>query len=231
MSRSNQFKFVSFFLFTLLISASLQAQRQGYGRQMPSIGVLTGRVLDSTTRQPVEYANITLIRMKDSTAVSGGISNTDGYFDLRELPLGRYRVRVEFMGYQSLTLRDIRLSPRGSVEQNLGDILLEPTTLEGGTVVVDADRPLISQTIDKRIFNVEKSLNAEGSSAIEVLEQIPSVDVDIDGNISLRGSSNVKILIDGKPSGLTDADNSALLEQIPSSTIETVDVNHRQSSS
>ena len=92
-----------------------------------------------------------------------------------------------------------------------------------GMVEVTGDRPLMTQTIDKRIFNVEKSLTSEGHSAIEVLEQIPSVDVDMDGVISLRGSSNVKILIDGKPSGLSNEDNSALLEQIPSSTIEVVE--------
>ncbi|MEA3287042.1 MAG: TonB-dependent receptor [Candidatus Marinimicrobia bacterium] len=212
------------FTLILLLTSTTLAQRPGNNRQMPSIGVLTGRVLDAISLEPVEYANITIIRTRDTSAVSGGISNADGYFDLRELPLGRFMVRFEFMGYETLIIDEIRLTPRESVEKHLGDILLKSTTLIGGRVEVTGDRPLITQTIDKRIFNVEKSLSAEGSSAIEILEQIPSVDVDMDGVISLRGSSNVKILIDGKPSGLSNEDNSALLEQIPSSTIETVEI-------
>jgi len=210
--------------FILIITVNGFSQSPGGRGQMPSIGALTGRVLDGITNSPVEYANITLIRSRDSSAVSGGISNAEGYFDLRDLPLGRYSVRFEFMGYEKLTIDDIRLSPRGSVEKHLGDVRLNPTTLVGSMVEVTGDRPLITQTIDKRIFNVEKSLTATGNSAIEVLEQIPSVDVDMDGTISLRGSSNVKILIDGKPSGLSDEDNSTLLEQIPASTIETVEI-------
>ncbi len=218
--------FKKFLILSLVLSLTplLQAQKKGQGRQMPAIGVLTGRVLDESSQKAVEYANITLIQTRDSTAVSGGISNSEGYFDLRDLPLGRFNLRFEFMGYETLIIDDIRLTPRGSVEKHLGDIFLQPATLVGSSVEVSGERPLMTQTIDKRIFNVEKSLSAEGSSAIEVLEQIPSVDVDMDGVISLRGSSNVKILIDGKPSGLSNEDNSALLEQIPSSTIETVEI-------
>ncbi|NQV15488.1 TonB-dependent receptor, partial [bacterium] len=208
----------------LVLVISGPAQTPGGGREIPPIGILTGRVLDSSTLIPVEYANITIIRSRDTTAVSGGISDAEGFFDLRSLPLGRYSVRFEFMGYEALTVDDVRLTPRESLEKHLGDVLLSPATLAGTAVEVTGDRPLITQTIDKRIFNVNKSLIAEGNSAIEVLEQIPSVDVDMDGNISLRGSSNVKILIDGKPSGLSNEDNSTLLEQIPSSTIETVEI-------
>ncbi len=207
-----------------LLHAQMPGSGSGRGRQMPPIGVLTGHVLDQSSHQPVEYANITLIRTRDTTAVSGGITNSEGYFDLRDLPLGRYNVRFEFMGYETLTLDDIRLTPRESIEKHLGDIFLTPTIIAGSSVEVVGERSLMTHTIDKRIFNVEKSLTSEGNSAIEVLEQIPSVDVDMDGVISLRGSSNVKILIDGKPSGLSNEDNSALLEQIPSSTIETVEI-------
>jgi hypothetical protein len=148
-----------------IISATAFAQQPG-GPQMPSIGVLTGRVLDNITNNPVEYANITLIRSRDTTAVSGGISNSEGYFDLRDLPLGRFEVRVEFMGYESLAIEDVRLSPRKSVEKHLGDIFLDPATLEGSSVEVTGERSLMTLTIDKRIFNVEKSLTSEGHSAI-----------------------------------------------------------------
>jgi outer membrane receptor protein involved in Fe transport len=223
MNSSSYIKKIQTISLITIISATAFAQQPG-GRQMPSIGVLTGRVLDNITNNPVEYANITLIRSRDTSAVSGGISNSEGYFDLRDLPLGRFEVRVEFMGYESLVIDDVRLSPRESVEEHMGDIHLEPATLEGNSVEVTGERSLMTLTIDKRIFNVEKSLTSEGHSAIEVLEQIPSVDVDMDGVISLRGSSNVKILIDGKPSGLSDEDNSAFLEQIPSSTIDNVEI-------
>ncbi len=209
---------------TLLIAVTAFTQTRGGSKQMPAIGVVSGRVLDNISQAPIEYANITIIRSRDTSAVSGGISNSNGDFDLRELPLGRYSVRFEFMGYDPLTIDDIQLTPRTSVEKHLGNVFMLPATLEGGTVEVIGERSLMSLTIDKRIFNVEKSLTSEGHSAIEVLEQIPSVDVDMDGVISLRGSSNVRILIDGKPSGLSNEDNSALLEQIPSSTISTVEI-------
>lgn len=211
-------------ILSLLLTVNAFGQHQRQERKMPSIGVITGSISDSISDKPIEYANITLINSRDSAAVTGGISNSMGDFDIREIPLGRYSIRFEFMGYETLVMDDIRLSPRESVEKDLGVIHLSPTTLEGDQVNVEGESPLFVQMIDKKVFNVDKSLNAEGNSAIEVLEQIPSVDVDVDGVISLRGSSNVKILIDGKPSGLSNEDNSSLLEQIPSSTIENVEI-------
>jgi outer membrane receptor for ferrienterochelin and colicin len=91
-------------------------------------------------------------------------------------------------------------------------------------VVVTAERPLFEQSIDKRVFNVEKSIVSEGGSATDILETIPSVSVDVEGNVSLRGSGNVTILIDGKPSGLTGADRAAVLQQIPAASIERIEV-------
>jgi hypothetical protein len=113
-------------------------------------------------------------------------------------------------------INDIKISPDKAVI-NLGDILLKPITEQLGTVEVVADRDRIQYKIDKKVINVSQDINAAGGTAVDVLQNTPSVDVDIEGNVSLRGSSNFTVLIDGKPSVLSGSD---ALKQIPSSAPE-----------
>ncbi len=212
----------------LLSSQLLFAQRPGGGgrpdfNNMPAIGKISGQIIDSLSNAPVEFATISIFRMRNDSLVSGAVTNTKGRFLVEELKPGMYKVKMDFIGYQAKTVGRVMLG-RNGFQRDLGKVLLAPSATDLGTVEVTADKAFMQTSIDKKVFNVERSLTSEGNTANEVLETIPAVDVDIDGNVSLRGSGNVTVLIDGRPSGLTGASRAAVLEQIPSSSIESVEV-------
>jgi len=200
---------------------ALQAQSRP---QQPRGSVpLQGHVTDALTGLPIQYANIAFLVLPDSSIIAGGVSDARGRFQV-DVPYGRVLLRIDYIGYERLWKGPLPVFPGSSTAKDLGTFPLTPKALEGEAVEVLAEKPLMTQTMDKRIFHVDQSLNAEGQSATEVLQQVPSVDVDMDGSISLRGSSNVVVLIDGKPSGLTGMDRTALLDQIPASTMESIEV-------
>ncbi len=204
----------------------LQAQRTGLApeRERPQIGVVYGSVTDNSTKEAIQFATITLISKRDSSAVTGGITDEKGRFRVIEIPLGQYSVEVNFIGYKIQVLSGVKLSPRESVERDLGEISLEPASTMIEDAEVLASKELMRLEIDKRVFDVSQNITSAGGSANEVLENIPSVEVDIDGNVSLRGSQNVTVLIDGKPSGLTGSSRQAVLDQLPASSIEFVEI-------
>lgn len=193
-------------------------------RVRPAIGIVYGSVSDNSTKAPIQFATVTLISRRDSSAVTGGITDEKGKFRITEIPVGMYSVEVNFIGYKLDRLTGVKLSPKETVERDLGKIFLEPSS----TLIEDADvvgnKELMRLEIDKRVFDVSQNISSVGSSANEVLENIPSVEVDIDGNVSLRGSQNVTVLIDGKPSGLTGFSRQAVLDQLPASSIESVEI-------
>ena len=204
----------------------LQAQRTDLDlkRARPQIGVVYGSVADNSTKEAIQFATITLISKRDSSAVTGGITDEKGRFRVIEIPLGQYSVEVNFIGYKIQVLSGVKLSPRESVERDLGEIFLEPVSTMIEDAEVLASKELMRLEIDKRVFDVSQNITSAGGSANEVLENIPSVEVDIDGKVSLRGSQNVTVLIDGKPSGLTGSSRQAVLDQLPASSIEFVEI-------
>ena len=226
MTRSN---FTRTFLALLFITGTLAAQtpaaRPGGSRPLtgPGDGTLTGIVLDAQSAQPIEYANIVIFRAQDSVMVGGGISGRDGMFLLEKLPYGRHYVRVTFIGYEPRVIDDISLIP-GKNTLSLGEIRIENAAVRMGTVEVTGDKPSVLNNLDKRVFNVEKNIASSGGSALDVMENIPSVTVTADGNVVLRGSANVNVLVDGRPSGLAGVSSSDVLNQIPASSIEYVEV-------
>jgi hypothetical protein len=189
----------------------------------PKIGKLSGKVVDATTKEPVEYASIAVLNRQDSSLVTGTVTDLQGNFMLEDIPPGTYRIRVSFMGYRTSSKDNLVIS-RQNPQQNLGTIRLNATAQALDEVVVSAEQPVFEQSIDKRVFNVEKSIVTQGGTATDILETIPSVAVDVDGNLSLRGSGGVIVLIDGKPSSLTGADRAAILDQLPANAIESVEV-------
>ena len=194
------------------------------GGERPKIGQIFGRVKDAQTGKAIEFVSIAVLSQSDSSTVGGGITDKSGRFDIKELPVGRYIAQVMFMGYVTETVSDIRLIPKGGTVQDLGTIHLEADVqaLEAAEVITQSSS--LEMLIDRKVFHVGNDLNAVGSNATELLRNVPSVDVDIDGTIFLRGSANVTILIDGRPSGLTGSTGEALLEQIPSSTIDRIEI-------
>jgi outer membrane receptor protein involved in Fe transport len=215
--------FKAFFL--LFICSASVAQGPGRDRAgggMP-LGTITGRVLSALDERPVEFATITVKALKDSSIVTGTITGADGRFAIEDVRMGRFSVDISFIGFQKYSVSPVVLNPKEGLQATLGDILLEPLVeaLEAAEVV--EKRAFMELMMDKRIYNVGENLGVAGGSASDVLETLPSIEVDADGTISLRGSENVNILIDGKPSALA-GDRQTLLEQIPSSSIERVEV-------
>ncbi|MBW6490342.1 MAG: TonB-dependent receptor [Lentimicrobium sp.] len=220
--------FLQLFILTLLnfpIDIQAQGRMQGGGpeAQRPAIGIMKGRLLDAATNQPIEYGTIALMQVRDSSVVSGTISDPKGNFKVEQIPAGRYFVRVQFMGYETLMINDVAFRP-ANPEINIGTIKIKPSASSLSGVEVTAEREMMVSNLDKKIIHVDKSIASVGGSAVDVMQNIPSVSVDADGNVSLRGSDNITILVDGKPTGLAEISSGDLLQQIPASSIESIEV-------
>ncbi len=211
-------------LYFLVFSCSVFSQNGQFANaDAPSIGKIKGTVIDNKTKQPVQFATISLYKFKDSSLVTGVVATDKGSFELSSLSFGRYFMKVKFIGYKQMVIDTIAIRPRAP-EVTIGVIKLQSNSEQLGEVEVSTEKSTLQLGIDRKIFNVEKSIVSEGGSATDVLQSIPSVSVDIDGNISLRGSGNVTVLVDGKPSGITGSSRAAILQQIPASSIESVEL-------
>ncbi len=187
--------------------------------KLPRNGSVTGKVLDAKTQEPIPYATIVIKDIAGKT-VTGGITDELGVFEIKKIPEGKNIVEVQFIGYQTVQ-KEVNLVS-GNLKQNLGTILLneEAANLEEVTVV--AETSTITQKVDRKVINVGKDLTSAGTTASELLNNVPSVSVDSQtGNISLRGNENVRVLVDGKPTNISAAQ---LLQQIPSTSIKTVEL-------
>jgi outer membrane receptor protein involved in Fe transport len=187
---------------------------------LPKDGKISGKIIDTETNTPMEYANISIFRKQDSKLITGSISNATGSFVIADLPLGLYYVEASFIGFEKTTIADIKIVPNAT-SVDMGIIKLSASREQIGTVDVVAERNRVEYKIDKKVINVTNDINAAGGSAVTVLENTPSVEVDIDGNVSLRGSSSFTVLIDGRPSVLSGSD---ALRQIPSSAIQNIEI-------
>ena len=180
-----------------------------------------GTVIDSITNKAIEYTSVSVIDA-DGTVITGGISDYEGKFKVQGIKPGKYNVKIEYMGFTSIVIKDIRLSFRESPVKSLGEIKLQPTSLELEAVKVIDDKPIFEFEADKMIYNSSDDIVAGSGTAEDVLNKVPMVTVDQDGEVSLRGNSNVKILVNGRPNrtgaGLNDVDN------IPASLIDKVEV-------
>lgn len=182
--------------------------------------VISGKVIDEATKMPVEYASVAVYSVKDSSLVTGTISDIDGNFKISGLSAGEYYIQVNFVGFEKKAIEKISLNNRRN-NVNLGEITLKPLSVEIDGVVVAAERSRVEYKIDKRVINVDKDLTAKGGTAATALENTPSVQVDPQGNVTLRGSSDFIVLIDGKPSVLKGSD---ALKQIPAAAIKQIEV-------
>jgi len=224
-------------IISLFIIANLAYAQRGGGRswnqqrqidpaKVPKIGVVFGTVVDSSSGAPIPYASVAIVNNRSNTVMTGGISNEDGEFHVKEIPLGRHKIVIEYIGYKKQELGPYNFMPFGDnqTEYNLETIALSQTTLQMAGVDVEGERPLFVQTAEKRVFNVEKNSLTTGGNAIDALRQVPGVEVDPDDNISLRGSSKVNLMIDGKPSSIAGGDIKSLLQSVPAANIADIEV-------
>ncbi len=210
---------IIFLSLTFTVSAQ-QHGGGGQGQSGPPIGVVTGTIEEFGTGNLMEYANVVLFSVRDSAMVTGAISTMDGKFILEKVPFGRHYLVANFIGFTKKTIQDIRITPQKTAV-DLGVIELHSSTEALQAVEITAQKQLVEYQIDKKVVNVSQDIMAQGGSAVTALENTPSVQVDIDGNVSLRGSSSFTVLIDGRPSILQGSD---ALQQIPASNIETIEI-------
>jgi len=183
---------------------------------------LTGKVLDSLNRSPLAFATVRVLNAEGNGLVSGAITGDDGSFSV-DLQAGRYVAEIDFMGYQSYRTSSFNLSKEEPTHQ-LPNVMLSSTSKTLDEVVIQAEKSSLELSLDKRIFNVGQDLATKGGTATDILMNIPSVSVDPEGGVRLRGSDNVRILIDGKPSGLVSFKGGSGLQQLQGSMIERVEV-------
>ena len=181
--------------------------------------VITGKVVDRETNQPLEYATITLKNNNRPDLIQGGITDAEGNFRIESFP-GQYDINIEFISFA--TYRQNSVSIESNL--NLGTIALEIDTNELEEVELIGEQTQVEIRLDKRIYNVGKDITVRGGSVADVLGNIPSITVDVEGNVALRGNNNVRILINGKPSGLVGISGTNGLRQLPSESIEKVEV-------
>ncbi|NML67861.1 TonB-dependent receptor [Hymenobacter sp. RP-2-7] len=180
-------------------------------------GGVSGTLLDRRTRQPLPFANILLLRQADSTLIGNTQTAENGTFVLTNLALGRYVVRAEALGYQAVR-RPTTLAAAAPVVR-LGEWLVAPAAVQLGGVVVQGEKAAVVNDLGKTTLNVSKDLNSAGGTAADILQKVPSVAVDDNGQVSLRGNSSVTLYLDGKP-----APPNLRLDQLPASRLETIEV-------
>lgn len=186
---------------------------------LPKPGVITGKVVDQATKQPLPYVNI-IIKDAAKKIITGGITDDNGLFSIKNIPEGNSIVEVQFIGYKTFS-KPVTVS-RKSSKVNLGVISLEEDSTTLDEVEIRAETSSVTQKVDRKVINVGKDLTSAGATASELLNNVQSVSVDSQsGNISLRGNENVRVLVDGKP---TNIPASELLKQIPSTSIKSVEL-------
>lgn len=186
-------------------------------------GQVTGKVIDSVTKAPVSYATISVFKVNSKSPFNGVITDDNGAFTINNIGAGSYRITVDFIGYRKKTINNIVIT-KGSPTVSLGSIFLASAQNQLKTVEIVSKAPVVENKIDKMVYNVTNDLTAQGASASEVLQKVPQVSVDIDGNVELQGNSNIKFLINGKPSSIFGASVADALQSIPASQIKTIEV-------
>lgn len=205
-------------LVLLLFSAPLFSQRGNSTKsERPKI-IVTGQVLEQDTNAPLEYATIAFIG-QDGKIATGGITDTEGNYNI-EVPTGLYTVQFEFISYKTKQLLEQRLFENTPLPTM--SLSLDAESLN--EVIVRAETTEVQIRLDKKIYNIGKDLTTSGATVSDALDNIPSVTVDVDGAIALRGNENVRILINGKPSAIAGFGSTDALRQLPAEAIERVEV-------
>ena len=204
-----------FLVTTLCLSLSLYAQRPQERKAI----TITGKVVDQETGVPLEYATLVLQNLRNPEDVNGGITNENGEFSVTALT-GMYNISIEYISYT--TFKKERQLLRSNTD--LGTITLALDVAQLEEVEVVAERTTVELRLDKRIYNVGKDLTVAGGTVSDVLDNVPSVSVDVEGNVQLRGNDDVRILINGKPSAITGLNSTEALRQLPAESIERVEV-------
>ena len=184
---------------------------------------LNGKIIEQGTNKPVEFVTVKLIVKADSTFISGCITDAAGSFSLKNVPINDYYIEYSSIGFKPSRSKPFTVtSAKGNL--NLGTLELSTDSQLLNEVVVTGQRQMFNNSIDRKVFNIERDMLSQSGAVTDLLQNIPSVGVGIDGNVSLRGSENVMILINGKTSMLTMANRADILSQLPANTVDRIEV-------
>jgi outer membrane receptor protein involved in Fe transport len=182
--------------------------------------IVSGTVIESESQEPIQYANVVLLNSFDSVQVSGGVTDVDGRFRLENIEEGNYFLKVSFIGFED------KETPvfKHRKSSNIGTIAIKKSSILLDEISVTAERDLLETKLDKKTYSVGKDITSVSGSVSDILQNLPSVSVDINGNVSLRGSSNITFLLNGRPSSQLRRNAPTRLQQIPANTIERIEV-------
>jgi hypothetical protein len=205
------------FLLSILVLLSCFLSAQPENRNQ---GACFGLVTESVDGKAVEYANISVFSLKDSVLITGTISGEDGRFLITGLPFDDLWIEIEFLGFGKYVSEVFHLNAQSPYKE-FENVIITPAANVLGEVNVQAEMKHVEYQIDKKVVNPSKDILAAGGTAADVLKNVPSIQTDLDGNVSIRGNSGFKLLIDGKPSVIQGSDG---LKQIPAEAIERIEV-------
>ncbi len=200
------------FLIAFIVSSAVHAQK---------INGISGVVIDSLTNKPVEFATVAILD-SNNKPINGSVCDENGKFVIPKTAKGNYNLVISFVGYANKKM-PVHILDKGS-EINLGTITLSPSAKMLHEVVIEGQKTLVEEKVDRTIYNAEQDATTKGGDASDVLKRVPMLTVDVDGNVSLRGSANVKVLINSKPSTISANSVADALKQIPADMIKTVEV-------
>jgi outer membrane receptor protein involved in Fe transport len=214
LQKSPNMKITFAFLLLMLIVDNSHTQ--------PAEGSISGTVTDKKSSQPIENADVKLLRTSDSSLIKGTTTDNLGYFKIENVPYGKYILRISYIGFSNVTISGILINPTNknyitdTIKLSQGETVTEEITVE-------SEKSLVELKGDKKVFNISQSPLSQSGTLLDLLKELPSITVDQDGNVSLRGSEAVKILIDGKPLGLDGSGRNNVFRQIPSSAVESIE--------
>ena len=193
------------------------------GAVQDTVGTIRGSVIEESAGDPLEFVNVVLRNKVDSAIVKGRVTDKRGRFEFLEVSAGEYFITFSLIGYREKTTPAFVIDAQHR-HLNVGEVRLVATELHLDEVLVTAEKSLYNASIDRKVYNVDQDLMGKAVSASELLQNVPSVQVDLDGNISLRGSSNVLIMLNGKTSPLMNRNSATVLQQMSASSIERIEV-------
>jgi len=202
-----------------MLTVSFNSFAQLAKSELAKPGIISGKVIDETTKESLPYVNIVIYDMAKKV-ITGGITDDNGEFKVKDIPRGNSLVEIQFIGFKTFS-KPISIT---SEEKNisLGTISLQEDSAKLDEVVVRAETSTVIQKVDRKVINVGKDLTAAGTTVSELLNNVQSVSVDSQtGQISLRGNSNVRVLVDGRPTNIPAAQ---LLRQLPSNSIKSIEL-------
>jgi outer membrane receptor protein involved in Fe transport len=205
--------------------SSAKAQFPGVGTAATKVSVtgkISATILDSVTQKPVDYASTALIRITDNKSINGAVTDEKGKIALQNIAPDQYKLTIGFIGYKTKTVL-VKTTPE-KPDLNAGIIYLSPTSSNLKEVEITGQKALVETKIDKLVYNAEQDVTLAGGNAGDVMRKVPMLSVDIEGNVSLRGSSQVRVLINGKPSSTMANSVADALRMIPAEQIKSVEV-------